>query len=183
MKTSQKEGVSDRPPTPMSCAGLRRRSSTAAVDVSSAHLDAVQAGSDTRAAPVPLPCACGADEVGSTSKRVTNGFLSHRPSSLRAAYDLDILVNCCRTEDVDGLRVRSANGRVMIAPGPAATRNPATWRLATRREGRRAADRPLDENRPVLKPHIAVIGSGEATEVEASLAAGSACFSPMRALS
>ena len=55
MKTSQKEGVSDRPPTPMTCPDTRHRSSAAAVDVSSAQTDAIQAGSDTRAAPIPLP--------------------------------------------------------------------------------------------------------------------------------
>jgi hypothetical protein len=55
MKTSEKEGVSDRPPTPMTCLNSRHRSSAAAVDVGSAHFDAVQVSSDTRAAPIPLP--------------------------------------------------------------------------------------------------------------------------------
>ena len=55
MKTSEKEGVSDRPPTPVTCSNMKHRSSTATVDVSSAQLHAVQAGSDTRVAPDPLP--------------------------------------------------------------------------------------------------------------------------------
>ena len=55
MKTSQKEGVSDRPPTPMTCPDTRHRSYAATIRVSSTHMGAVQAGSDTRAAPTPLP--------------------------------------------------------------------------------------------------------------------------------
>ena len=55
MKTSHKEGVSDRPPTPPTSPNVRHHSSTATVDVSSAHLDAIQAGSHTRPAPIPLP--------------------------------------------------------------------------------------------------------------------------------
>jgi hypothetical protein len=56
----------------------------ASVGVSSAHLDAVQAGLDTRAAPNPLPRRrCHALRIchrGRRRTRVTNGFLSHRPS-------------------------------------------------------------------------------------------------------
>ena len=55
MKTSEKEGVSDRPPTPVTCPDARHRRSATAVDVSSAQLDAVQTSLDTRAAPTPLP--------------------------------------------------------------------------------------------------------------------------------
>jgi hypothetical protein len=55
MKTSEKEGVSDRPSTPVTCPNTRHRSSAAHVDVGSAHLDAVRSGSDTPAAPTPLP--------------------------------------------------------------------------------------------------------------------------------
>lgn len=57
MKTSEKEGVSDRPPTPTTCPNTRRRSSAGALGVSSAHLDAVQSNSGTRAAPILLPAA------------------------------------------------------------------------------------------------------------------------------
>jgi len=82
MKISEKEGVSDRPPTHMSCPDTRHRCSTATVGVSSAQKDAVQTGSDTRAAPNPLPrprCR-GITSLPSwsTSNRVSNGFLSHR---------------------------------------------------------------------------------------------------------
>jgi hypothetical protein len=42
-----------------------------------------------------------------------------KPSTIFAvlADDLDIVADHWRTEDVDGLRVRSADGRVMIGPG------------------------------------------------------------------
>ena len=76
MKTSQKEGVSDRPPTPLTCPDMRHRSSTPTVGVSSAHLDAAQAASDTRVAPIPLPRIDAVHDVlpsRSTSIRVSNG--------------------------------------------------------------------------------------------------------------
>jgi SLOG cluster4 family len=95
-----------------------------------------------------------------------------KPSIIFAvsADELDIVADHCCKEHVVGLRVRSADGQVMIAPVAAVTRNPARRRLATRQRGPCAADRPVDENRPIRRPYIAVIGSGEATEVEASLA-------------
>jgi hypothetical protein len=50
-------------------------------------LDAVQTSSDTHAAPTPLPAADAAHYVFAivvdVETAVTNGFLSHRQSSLR----------------------------------------------------------------------------------------------------
>ena len=63
MKTSQKEGVSDRPPTLVTCPDMRHRSSAATVGISSTQLAAIQAGSDTRVAPNPLPHADAMHDV------------------------------------------------------------------------------------------------------------------------
>jgi hypothetical protein len=89
MKTSEKEGVNDRPPTATTCPDVRHRSSAAAVDVGSAHLDAVQAGSDTRAAPTPLPAADAVHYVIAIAvdvdTRMTNGFRSYCHEERRPA--------------------------------------------------------------------------------------------------
>jgi hypothetical protein len=54
MKNSEKERVSDRPTTPVTCPDVRHRSSAGAVGVSSAHTDDVQVCSDAPAALRPL---------------------------------------------------------------------------------------------------------------------------------
>lgn len=85
MKTFQKDGVRDRPPTPMTCPDMRHHSSAATVSASSTQMDAVQTSSDARVAPTPLP-ADAAHYVNAIvvdgDATATNGYLSHRTSSV-----------------------------------------------------------------------------------------------------
>ena len=122
MKTSQKEGVSDRPPTPDDLpkheasqlnadrwcrfGALGRRTSRFGYSRCS------------HSAPPPDGAPTTPPPARSTSNRVSNGFLSHRPIFAVSAGDLDILGDRCRKQDVDGLRVRSADGWVTIKLGP-----------------------------------------------------------------
>ena len=104
-------------PIPMTCPNLRHRSSTAAVDVGSAHLDAVHAGSDTRAAPNPLPANathCAFAIVGRRRNRRDQRFPEPLTAACALVDELSSLRNRRRARDADGLRVRTADGRMRI---------------------------------------------------------------------
>ena len=111
MKTSQKEGVSDRPPTPVTCPGMRHRSSAG-------RLVSVR-NTWTPYKPVRilalLPIRSPARHWAITchrGRRRTGEQRFPKPSTTVCASvdDLDILRNRRRTRDADGLRVRSADG-------------------------------------------------------------------------
>ena len=89
MKTSQKEGVSDRPPTPVTCPDTRHRSSTAAVGVTFGAIGRRtslfgHSRCSHSAPPPPMPRIASLAIVVDVETGVTNGFLSHRPSSLHS---------------------------------------------------------------------------------------------------
>jgi hypothetical protein len=114
MKRSENGCVSDRPPTPMTCPDTRHRSSTGAVGVSSAQTDALQTGSDTRAAPIPLPHRRRAlRHCRGGRPRQDGDQRLPKPSTIVGAFvdGVGMLDNRCRTGDVDGLHVRTADGR------------------------------------------------------------------------
>ena len=105
MKTSQKEGVSDRPPNardlPRCEAPQLNRGRLTSVQ---RELTPYQAVRILALLPLRSPAPDVAHYViGLTvdvDMSVTNGFLSHRPSSPRSGNDLDVLRNRCASEDV-----------------------------------------------------------------------------------
>ena len=112
-----KEGVSGRPPTRTTCPDMRQRSSAPEVDVDSARLDAVQSGSDTRAAPTLLPARDDAHYTIAVAVAVDlceQRF--SKPSTIVAALvdELDILRNPRRMPTGGG---RSDSG-LFARPGP-----------------------------------------------------------------
>jgi hypothetical protein len=115
MKTSQEEGVSNRPPTPTTCPDMRRRRSTPAVGVGSAQSGSVQASSDTRVAPYLLPYRRRALSHCHRGRRRNEDDqrLRKPPSIIVAAFvdDLGTLSDRCPKEDVDRLRVRATDVR------------------------------------------------------------------------
>ena len=86
---------------------------------STAEMDAVQAGSDTRAAPTPLPhpthhCVARLPSHGSRSE-LSNSFLSHRPSLLFSLTARTSLATVTAQGILKG-SVRPADGRMTITP-------------------------------------------------------------------
>ena len=114
MKTSQKEDVSDRPPTPVTCPDVRHRSSTAAVDVGSAQIHAVHTSSDTRAAPIPLPRPRCAHAI---SVDLGPGEQRFPKLSIIVTASVDAPETAVAQGDADRLRARSADSRMTISPG------------------------------------------------------------------
>ena len=151
MKTSHKEGVSERPPTPISCPNMRHRSSAATVDISSPQSDAVQAGSDTRAAPTPLPRRRAAQYVTAIAVDV-DPFVQRlpKPSTVATAHvdDLDILRNRRGPADADGL----VCARQTVARRSHPDRGPRQRRLLRRRGLDEREDLPRIRDRRRARP-------------------------------